>query len=211
MPDSTIIVNANVGGIPFSSSCLRTDHGQIGQDPPLPAAKAGTLTTRTNATDGILTLGVDHGITTDDYIDIYWTDSAGVKKYRYGADVTAADGTTVTFEGEPAAKEFGGSDLPAQDYAITTQARTEIDVDFDGDLLKVLAVSQSKRGLVRFLNGDTVHLVVDLTSAGEIWYWTNGSPITNPLAGDTITHVFASQSAVEAGQAKIGVLYDSTV
>jgi hypothetical protein len=51
-------------------------------DVDLPAGKAGTLTTRTNNTDGAATLSAGHGILTADVVDIYWDGGC-----RYGAIV----------------------------------------------------------------------------------------------------------------------------
>ena len=43
----------------------------------LAAGKAGTLSTRTDNTDGTLTLGSGHGITDGQVISIFWTDANG--------------------------------------------------------------------------------------------------------------------------------------
>ena len=51
------------GGISVQGVISRAAEGQIGQEVSLPAADAGTLSTRTSDTAGTLTLGAGHGVT----------------------------------------------------------------------------------------------------------------------------------------------------
>ena len=83
----TIQQTASVGGLSIQSTVNREAEGQIGQSIALPAAKTGTLSTRTSDTAGTLTLEADHGITDSDVINIFWLDADGVYHCAYGATV----------------------------------------------------------------------------------------------------------------------------
>ena len=74
MPIGTIAHNIALAGISIQSSITREAAGQISHEVIIPAAKAGTLTTRTSNTAGEATLGADHGITTSMVVDVYWAD-----------------------------------------------------------------------------------------------------------------------------------------
>ncbi len=67
----------------------------------------GTLTTRTDADTGVITVAEDHGIEADDTTTIYWTDGR-----RDDMTVTDAGDTTITVDGG------SGDDLPAATSAL---------------------------------------------------------------------------------------------
>ena len=167
----------------------------------LPAAEAGTLSTRTSDTAGTATLGAAHGILTGDIVDIYW--AGGV---AYGATVGTVSGTSVPFT------LASGDVLPAQDTAINMDTQTEINTDFDGDDMKMLAVVSTKRGHVHFQEEDGTDIKAQEMLAGEGWTWASDTGITNPLTGNPVGQVLVSNGdATGATTLKIGVLYDSEV
>ena len=85
----------------------RTASSQIGHEtaPQLPAAKAGTLSARTDDNTGVVTLAAGHGLEVGDVVDVYWSGSGN---YRYGMDVTVVDGNDVTVDGGAGADNLTG-------------------------------------------------------------------------------------------------------
>lgn len=201
MPTGTVTQTISVAGISIAGTSSRTETGEIAHELNLPAGTAGTLSTRTNDTSGVLTLGEGHGVTVDDFVDVYWT--GGV---RYGMDVTAVNGNDVTVDGTTAG---GGDVLPDVDSEIVATPRVTIDTDFDGDLAEILAAVSTKRSHLEFRENDgTLVKAVELL-AGEPWAWAKNIGYTNPLAGEPVGKIDASCGETAAATLKIAVLYDS--
>lgn len=197
MPTSSLTFSGDIGGIGMNSSFSRTATGQISHDVALDPAIAGTLTTRTSDTAGVVTLQPGHGIIVSNVIDIYWTDSC-----RYNANVTAVNGNDVTFSAG------AGDILPAQGTAITATKQKTIDTDFVGNLLVTIGAVCAALAHLSFYEAATLKLAVDLT-ANELWFWVNNSTAANPLAAANVTHIVASQAGTTATSVKIGALYNS--
>ena len=201
MPIGTISNNIALAGISIQSSISRTASGQISHELTLPAAEAGTLSTRTSDTAGTATLASGHGISTGVVVDIFW--DGGV---AYGATVGTVSGTSVPFTGA------GGDVLPAQGTAITMDKQVEINTDFDGDDMKMLAVVCTKRGHIHFQEEDGTGIEAQELLAQEGWTWATDTGITNPLAGNPVGQVMVSNGdSTGTATLKIGVLYDSEV
>ena len=201
MPTATNSSYISIAGITIQSSQSRTASGQISHEVSLPVGSAGTLSTRTDDDTGVATLSAGHGLVFGDVVDVYW--DGGV---RYGMDVTAVDGNDVTID-------LGAGDvLPAQDTALVVTKVVVIDTDFDGDLMEMIAAASTKRGHIAFRDSTpTVLKAVELT-ANEAWAWATGTEITNPLAGNPVNDIRASNGdASAAATLKLGVLYDSEV
>jgi hypothetical protein len=198
MPTSRITVTGDVGGVAVNSTITRSADGQIGHEVALAAAKSGTLSTRTSDTEGTLTLEAGHGVQTGDTVDVYWDGGR-----RYDVVVGTVSGNDVPISGG------AGDVLPAQDDPVTAQVQQEIDTDFDGDLLVVIAALCGQRAHVGYFDGATLELSLDLVAA-ELWHWVNGGTAANPLASKTITHVVVTQASTSAATFRLGILYDST-
>jgi len=194
------ITNAiDLAGISANGVTIRTADGQISHEVALPAGKSGTLSTRTDDDTGVATLAANHGITVDDYVDVYW--DGGV---RYGMDVTGVEGTAVSIDlGD-------GDNLPTQDTVIIVTPRVEIDVDFDGDNVEMIAAVCPRRAHLEFLTDADVSIKVQELTAAEPWSWVADQGVTNPLTGDPVGKIQASCGEATAATLKIGVLYDST-
>jgi len=203
MPTGIISQNAAVGGLSIQSTVSRTASSQIGHETELPAASAGTLSTRTDDNTGIVTLAEGHGLEIGDVVDVYWGDAGG-STYRYGMDVTDVDGNDVTIDGG------AGTNLPAQDTAVTVAEQVTLDTDFDGDLLEMIVASASRRSHVGFRDSvPTVLKEVELP-AGEAWAWAADQGIANPLAGNPVNDLKAScGDSAGAATLKIGLLYEA--
>lgn len=198
MNSGRIVSTVSVGGMDISGKVVRSAEGAIAQDVALAAGKEGTLTTRTDDDTGIITLGAEHGVTTDDTVDVYW--SGGL---RQGMDVTATDGTTITVD-------VGAGDvLPAQDTAVVVGVQATVDLDVVGDNVQMLAVSLDKRGHTDFQQAGGTSIKAIEVAAGEAYNWAADLGVTNPLASETVGKVMASCGEASAAKLKIGVLYDS--
>lgn len=155
---------------------------------PLAAGKTGTLTTRTDANTGTLTMDSGHGIQTGDIVDIYW--DGGVQR-----NVTVG---TVATNSVPF--DLGtGDDLPIATTAVVVGVQTEVDFDIeDGDTLILVAASHTRRGLVQFKeNDDTLIVAIELgaNAEGEGWFWASDNSDANPFTGVGIGKVTISNGA----------------
>jgi hypothetical protein len=96
--------------------------------PAILAAQTGTMTNKTDADTGVITLLSGHGIETADVVDVYFP--AGV---RYGMDATVA-ANAVTVDGG------AGDDLPANAVACTVVLQADVEVNFDGDDAQIVGI-----------------------------------------------------------------------
>lgn len=187
-----------VGGVAINASIIRDTVGNIAQDPDLPAGKAGELTTRTNNTDGVVTLSTGHGITTGTAVDLYWEGGS-----RRGATTTVAT-NAVTITGG------AGGNLPAQATAVVMTPRIVIDLTFNGNKLKMLTANMTNRGNVDFRDATpTSRYAVDVPT-GESLLYADQIGLTNPLAGYVVASIAVSNADPNyAGKLTLGVQYDS--
>lgn len=197
--NSTQTQSVSVGGISISGTVTRTADAQIGNVTTLPAAKSGTLSTRTSDTAGTLTLGSGHGITTGSTINIYW--SGGV---RYGVTVGTVSGTSVPFT------SGNGDNLPIATTVITAATVVEIDIDVDGDLVQLLALSCNKKCHVDIQESDNSQIVGISLAANEPVVWIADLSIgANPLAGAVVAKIITANGETAEATLKIGMLYES--
>lgn len=186
--NATYARSYTVNGRTFStsqtvSSALCID---IGED--LAAAKTGTLTTRTNNTDGTLTMSGGHGITTGARLDLYWTNSDGTFGHRRGITVGTVSTNSVPISGG------AGDNLPSASTAITAQVPTQLSVVVTGNSVVCIAAQCATGGLLVFTDDSNVELgYAFLTSSGPSYCWTSTDGGTNPLAGDSVTRAYVSQ------------------
>ena len=188
-------------GVSISTTIDRSASGGVPpQDVAVPAAKTGTLSTRTDTTAGELTMtDTDHGIEAGDKITIFW--DGGI---AYQATVGTVDGKTVPFTGAK------GNNLPDAATAVTAGAITVLDVDFDGDKLSMFAAMSNRRGHVVFEDSvDAVLSAAELV-ANEPYLYIDGIIATNPLAGNPVDEVHvANGDATAPATFKMGGVYDS--
>lgn len=190
------------GALPLNGVVSRTANGAIGHEIALGGAKSGTLSTRTNNTDGILTLAPSHGLLQGDLIDIYWADGV-----MYGAVVGEVVDTSVPFVG---AKGINESVLPPQGTAVTCQKETSIDTDFDADLMEGMAVLCGAAAVCVFYSNSGAELELSLI-AGEPKVWYRGGLVaTNPMAGKLITRATVSQGGTGTTVMRVAIIYNST-
>ena len=201
MPSGTINSVASIAGLSIQSTTSRTASGQISHEVALPAADAGELTTRTDDTDGELTMGSgSHGISTGDVIDIYW--DGGV---AYGATVGTVSGTSVPFTGA------SGDALPAVSTDVNADVQVELDTDFDGDKMEMIVMAGSSRGHFDFQDSGSASLEAGELQANEPWQWVSDTGTSNPLAGNPVdTLKLSNGDASVAATVKLALIYNSS-
>ena len=202
MATATINNTIYIGGIELVGKIERSATLQFGSDGiALPAGLAGTLTTRTSATAGVATLGEGHGVEPDDVVAIFWEGGR-----RYGVVVDSVDGQAVTFGN---ATPGTGDDLPSQGTALVVTPPVAIDVDFAGDLLRMIAARADQRALLDFqAAGGATIAAVDL-AAGEPWSWASGTGTDNPFAGEVVAALKAAGGTAAAATLKFGGLVEA--
>ncbi len=199
MPTSTLSLAGEIGGAPLGATLQRTADGSIRQGPiTLPAAEAGTLSTRSTDTTGTLTIP-GTTLQTGDKIDVYW---AGGR--RYDVVVGTVVGDSVPISGG------AGDILPAQSTAVTATKQVSIILAFTGDKLVAIGAKLGERGHISIRDTGVTALSIDLVK-NETWFWLDGQQIANPLAGDSVDGLMVSNASSAASAVlNIGVLYDST-
>lgn len=182
------------GGVSIAKSQARTADGGSDVQVAVPKGFAGTLTTRTDANTGTITLVGGHGIATGNNVDIYW---AGGVQY----DVTVG---TVSTNSMPF--DLGiGDDLPIATTAVVVCKRVPVNVSIDGDALSILGVqqkfaSQTETAMshVDFQDaaGDEI-AQLDLQPNGVQVFDVEGGS-ANPFTGDPITVCYVSNGSSTA-------------
>ena len=110
----------------INQSVIRSGDSKIELEVALPAGTAGTLTTRTDANTGIVTVS-SHSITISDTVDVYWSTGR-----RYGVDVTAQDSTTISID------LGAGDNLPAASTAVVIVKQVVVNKAIDGDNVEII-------------------------------------------------------------------------
>ncbi len=177
-----LVVSAS--GISIQTSMTRTaSEGIEPVDTDLPTGKAGTLSARTDNDTGVATLATGHGLQTGDKVDVFW--DGGI---RYGMSATV-NGNDVTID------QGAGDDLPAQDTAVVVTKPISLDVTFDGDNLVLIAASTSQRSHLTFVDAGGLTLAAVEIGTQEAWVWISGVGVANPLAGNPVAVIKASNSS----------------
>jgi hypothetical protein len=219
MSDANITIGAFVTGFrdAFSDAatavaCNTTIEAAI----PLPACVAaqtnGELTTRTNNTEGVITLATGHGIV-NGTVDIYW--AAG---RRFGVVVTR-DGNLITLTDSGA-----GDNLPILNTTgITVVTQVAGNINFDGDDMKVVAIvyrnisDTTAKAHIDFQDADDASIEdLDLlheTASGGLVRTVNVFNIsggdTNVFTGNRVTHQGASHNSLYAATIFVKLGYDA--
>ena len=184
-------ISVSGGGSSIQAVVARTNSGMIALEDTLTAAKAGTLTTRTDDNTGTLTMTTGHGITTGQIVDIFW--STGVQR-----TVTVG---TVSVDSVPF--DLGiGDVLPIATTSVTVCVQKSMTLSIDGDNADIVAavvttVDTTLRTAanVQFKDaaGDVIAEVDFVTNVPQVWDIEGGS--ANPFTGDPITNLKATQAS----------------
>jgi len=208
MATGKINFGANIGSVSRTTTISRS--GTVFVDDVTPAAgKSGTITTRTDADTGVLTL-TSHGITDSDVVDVGWVDASGDNKRRFRMTVSSYDTDTLTVDGGT------GDDFPAQDYAVVCGKRTALDFACTGSTMAMISIGADaptgetdSRCVVDFVtSGGTTIKGCDVPSQ-ETFCWVDNGPIANPLAGQTVGAIEVSSLTTQSPQVNIELVYSA--
>lgn len=171
----------------ISKAVNRTGDTKIDTEISLPAGKSGTLTTRTDANTGVVTVASGHGIVDTDTVDVYWATGR-----RYNVDVTAVTSTTISID------LGSGDDLPSANEAVVICKQVTFNVAIDGDELEVLGILYDVAATTGF--GCRVQLLDSGAAVIASHDLDPNTPVitdvaagvTNPYTGNPITNGKAS-------------------
>lgn len=155
----------------------------------VPAAQAGTLTTRTSNTVGTITMGSGgHTVTTGARIDIYWTEG-GVAGVRYGVLVGTVVTTAVPIT------VGAGNNLPSAAVAVVVSLPVAADVKFIGSNLITYAGYSDAVGQIAFEDVTPTNVAYfNLPVAATTFDWNTNNGLTNAFAGDSPTKAYFSHN-----------------
>lgn len=153
----------------------------------VPVSKTGDLTTRTNNTDGTITLDPGHGLVTGRF-DLYWTVGGVAGKRRGVAGTVTGDSLAIS--------GGAGDNLPAQGSEILSANPVSevLNIAIPGDLrcLIVQADPSVVTQVVLVTSGDAEVLNVPLTGdAYNAYEWTFNTGPALPL-GQAVAKVYLS-------------------
>ena len=182
----------NIAGFSFGSNVTKTATGAIApQSVALNLGKVGTISS------GPATLAADHGITTGQIADVYF--SAGI---RYGCTVGTVSGTSVPLT------SGAGTALPSSG-AVTLCVQTVIDVDFASSKLEMIAIQCDAAGHVNITDNSDASLLAVALDAGAAWSSVKNTGWVDPIGG-AVGKVKASTSSATGATLVVAGLYDST-
>lgn len=187
MAAATIRQEYSVEGRTFLRTAVRTADGATVKDPAVPAARAGTLTTRTDDNTGVFAFSTGHGFALNDRVDVYWT---GGK--RVGMNVTAVSGNDVTLDAG------SGDNLPLATTAVgAMEPQLEV-LSIVTAAMQMLFVSSPVRATAVFRDsGGTALLTVEV-GPNNHYVWETGYG-SNPL-GSNAADVFLSHGDTASAQ-----------
>lgn len=169
--------------------------------PSIPAAKTGTLTVRTDADTGSLTMAASHGITTGQKLDVFWATGS-----RRNMTVGTVATNVVPIDGG------SGDDLPDAATSITAMVPVEVVMSLDGDTALGIMVSSPVKGYIVFVDdapADISAATYEIEADDQGKCWVDGNGVTNPLAGATVTKVkFSHKDSTAAQTMKAAVVLD---
>ncbi len=194
-------VTGTVAGVAFDGTQSGSGDGGKAHVIPLPAGTAGTLTSRGDDDTGDFTLESGHGLATNDVVDVYWD---GGVRYNCTLNDVTGDVAQIYMDGS-------GDVFPAQDTAVVVTEQVRITSDFDGDDVQLITVGCDQRCHLDFQDSGTATLLAVDLSADELWQWAAERGIANPLTGNPVADIYASNgSSTTAATLGIGIVYDST-
>jgi hypothetical protein len=196
-----ITISGTVAGQGFTGSMTRSPAGSISHVSSIGAGTSGVLSTRTDDDTGTITSN-SHPFNDDDIVDIYWTGGM-----RYGMKVSSDAANTFVL----GASVVGTGDvLPVQGTTVIVCLQETVNIDFDGDDCRLIAVTADGRASFDFQEGAGTSVKhIEIEAANEIIAWASDTSAANPLTGNAIGQVKVSSGTAAATAVKILVEYDS--
>lgn len=192
MPDTIqTSVTATINGRTYSTDWSISGENVGGSSPTVTAAKAGTLSARTDNDTGTITGPSGHGVVDGDKLDVYWTGG-----HRRNMTVGTVSGTSIPIDGG------SGDNLPAAASSLTFKVpQTEGEWAVTGANVKAIAAKATTyRGVVVVRQSNGTEIAAFVIPAGESYVWSADSGITNPVTGATIAKATFSHEGADAGQ-----------
>lgn len=186
-----------LGGKTFKESKSISGEGSTSIEVSVPAAKTGTLTTRTDNNTGTLTMTSGHGITTGARLDVFWDGGC-----RRGMTVGTVSVNSVPID------LGSGDNLPAATTPVTAMVPVTQVLVIAGDTLMVIALACLARAIFVLAGSDNTEHLGAVIEEGEIYAWDEDSGVTNPVAGDDIAKIFLSHGETSAKVLRVGLLFD---
>lgn len=172
MPNLNYTVNINGVGATINQTVQRTGDGGDCRAVTLQPGYAGSLTTRTSGTAGVVTTSsTPTGITTSTPVDIYWSGGCA-----YGCTVTGVSGDAITFD------SASGTSLPAATTAVVICVQTTVYMELRSAGLVFCCVEQSYNTTTETAQS---HIDFQDSASGEVLSLTvsANTPWVNDVAG----------------------------
>lgn len=197
----TVKVQGTQDGDTAVQTFTASGDGREQAKPTVPAAKGGTLTTRTDNDTGTFTMENGHGFITSDKIDVFW---AAGKRRNMTATVT---GNSVVLDGGT------GDNLPAATTAIRAMKPYQVDYTVAGDDVVGIQAKSPVAGYIVVVEDDEGPVdgkTFDfLGNSGFAWCEPMEAAIgyTNPLDGMATLSVKFSHGASSAQEMSLTTIY----
>lgn len=208
MPTSSLTTSGSIGAAQFTATETITADGTISHQASIPGGFSGTIDSYDSLnTQWSLTL-TGNNFAANDLIQVYWN-SLGSR--RYGMKVVSVSGATVVIGND--GTNGGGDLLPTTGFPVNVDAVTKVqdfDTDFDGDLIKSIAMLLPVKGVARYFGTTGLPLLTVDLEAGVLWRWSTNSAFANPLAGKVVDFIRVGHSSTSAQTFTAGLVYDST-
>ena len=197
---ATVAVSVQMAGsgINISSQASVTNPVAHTLDQSVAASPAGTLTTRTDANTGTITMASgSHGITTGSRVDIHWTDpTTGLAMCQHKVTVGTVSGTSVPID-------LGvGDNLPVLNSAVVVAPSTPYEFALDYAKLTVLgfgATVGNAKVVLQDSGGSVVfHTTIPLNGGGYVWTLVSG--VANPVSADVLNAYISNGSSAAANR-----------
>jgi len=201
----TVSESYSVGGITFPTNKQINGDGAVIQNVSIPKAWDGSLTTRTNDTDGDVTATLSaHTITDGDIVDLYWTEN-GIPGSARNATVGTVAGNVIPFTGAV------GDVLPTVAENIIIAKQVELATEVSGDSVLAIAFSCGKKGTFVVTGSDNIEDFSKVLDAGVAFAYFDGKGDLNPITGDVIAKTFVSHDDTAAAAVmKVAFLYTNS-
>lgn len=196
MPESLQAnIQASAFGRAYNLNIGVTSESGQAFSPSVTKAWVGQLTTRTDATNGIITMGDPaHTIPNGGKVMVYWEYDAGapttlVSLRRRYVSVTAVAGTAVTIS------LGAGANLPTVLSNLIVCRMEQVDVVVIGNaVVGVLLSAGAAECNYVFESSVPAELLYVAIAANGSYVWTSTMGTTNPLAGVTVTTIWAGHN-----------------
>lgn len=184
-----IKITKNVsGGISVSQNLTVTGASLITNNPTVLAAQPAVLTTRTNNTSGTLTMtNNNHGITTGQRIDLYYSGGQIVN-----ATVGTVSGTSVPISTISAVN--GSTTLPIATTAITVGIPVQSVCSCTGNNIQAIILNCPLGNAIFCFASTGADIAAIVVTAGNVYSWNTTDTGANPLASSTPATVWMSHN-----------------